>query len=148
MLENLKMVHAVIIIFITAAIFDENSAYRILGIFPLNSRSHEMMFESLMTGLAKRGHQVDVVTHFPVENPPKNYKNIVNLSGTMDNLVNSFTINFSKNLAGDIGYYIATLYGNELCYLLGQNDMQELIKNPPSDPPYDVLITEVSNWIS
>jgi len=31
------------------------------------------MQEELMKGLAKRGHQVDVVTHFPQKNPIPNY---------------------------------------------------------------------------
>ncbi|XP_023245843.1 uncharacterized protein LOC106639852 [Copidosoma floridanum] len=118
------------------------SAYRILGIFPLNGRSHEMMFESLMKGLARRGHQVDVVTHFPPKNPPKNYKNIINLSGTMESLVNNFTIDFVLGMADDVGTHVATVYGNRLCHLMGLEEMQNLLKNPPSNPPYDVLITE------
>lgn len=138
------MIRAVIICLITAAILDEYNAYRILGIFPLQSRSHEMMFESLMKGLAKRGHQVDVVTHFPVKNPPKNYNVIVNLSGTLENLVNNFTIEFATNVADEVSYHVATTYGTRLCHLMSLHEMQELINNPPSDPPYDVLITEVT----
>ena len=42
-------------------------------------------------------------------------------------------------------YYIATTYGGDLCHLLGHEKMQNFIKNPPKDPPYDLMITEVMN---
>lgn len=38
---------------------------QILAIFPLCVTSHFAMFERLMKGLAERGHEVDVVSHFP-----------------------------------------------------------------------------------
>ncbi|KAJ8676543.1 hypothetical protein QAD02_012330 [Eretmocerus hayati] len=118
-------------------------AYRILGIFPLNGPSHNMLFRSLMTGLARRGHQVDVITHFPEKSPPKNYKDVVDLSGTMGDLTNNFTIDFIMGVKDDIVVPIATLYGNNLCDLMGLKEIQEIIHSPPRDPPYDVIITEV-----
>ncbi|XP_001603802.1 UDP-glucuronosyltransferase 2A1 [Nasonia vitripennis] len=136
------MLRSVIVLLLSSVIISQVSGYRILGIFPLNSRSHEMMFEALMKGLAKRGHQVDVVTHFSVKNPPKNYKTVVNLAGTMETLVNNFTIDFALSVRGDVGYHVATTFGNRLCNLLALKEMQDLIHNPPNDPPYDVLITE------
>lgn len=39
--------------------------YKILAIFPLPSKSHFVMFERLLKELAVRGHEVDVVSHFP-----------------------------------------------------------------------------------
>lgn len=137
------MFRVTVILFFAIFIVSGSSAYRILGVFPMNGRSHEMMFEALMIGLAQRGHQVDVVTHFPVKNPPSNYRNIINLSGTLDNIVNNFTIEFVLGMADEVGYHVATNLGNKLCNLMGHEEMQHLIKNPPTDPPYDVLITEV-----
>ncbi|KAF7263665.1 hypothetical protein GWI33_001501, partial [Rhynchophorus ferrugineus] len=43
----------------------ENDAASILGIFPFPGSSHYVMFKEVMIGLARRGHEVDVVTHFP-----------------------------------------------------------------------------------
>ncbi|XP_033226876.1 UDP-glucuronosyltransferase 2B20-like [Belonocnema kinseyi] len=119
-----------------------SDAYRILAVFPFNSRSHNNMFEGVAKGLAKGGHQVDVVTHFEMKNPPKNYKIIINLGGTRKSLVNNFSIQFAALLEGNTVELISKLYGNELCELLALEEMQNLIKNPPSDPPYDILITE------
>lgn len=138
------MLRAVSFLFFFVAIFDQSVAYRVLGIFPLNGRSHEMMFEALMKGLAKRGHQVDVITHFPTKNPPVNYRTLVNLSGTMENLVNSFSIDFVLGMADEVGFHVATAYGNRLCDLMNLKEIQEVIHNPPSNPPYDVLVTEVN----
>lgn len=122
----------------------ENSdGYRILAIFPFNSRSHNNVFEGVTRGLAKRGHQVDAVTHFEMKNSPKNYQTIINLSGTRRNIVNNFTIDFATQLGDDLVPLISVFYGNELCELLAHKDIQRLVKNPPTNPPYDILITEV-----
>ncbi|CAB0034905.1 unnamed protein product [Trichogramma brassicae] len=75
-------------------------AYRILGVFPFAGKSHNIIFESLMKGLAKRGHQVDVVTHFPLVEPLKNYNDIINLNGTMENLA------FGANCFMGIGHHL------------------------------------------
>lgn len=42
--------------------------HKILGLFPLNSKSHFVMFERLMKALAEKGHEVDVLSHFPLKN--------------------------------------------------------------------------------
>lgn len=63
-------------------------SYQILGVFPFHSKSHNIMFEQLMKGLALRGHKVDVITHFELKNPPNNYRTIINFSEIKHNLLN------------------------------------------------------------
>lgn len=41
----------------------------ILAVFPLHSKSHYNMYERLLKALAERGHEVDVVSHFPQKKP-------------------------------------------------------------------------------
>ena len=118
-------------------------SYRILGVFPFNAKSHNVVFEALLKGLAKRGHQVDVITQFPLKKDIKNYKEILNLDGTLERLVDNFTMEFISQLNEDVVDVIAERYGNRLCHFLGLDEMQKLIKNPPTDPAYDVVITEV-----
>lgn len=96
-----------------------------------------------MKGLAKRGHQVDVVSHFPLKKPVKNYNDIINLEGSMESLVNNYTIEFVSQIKGDVVNLLALSYGNRLCHIMGLEKFQNLIQNPPTDPPYDVVITEV-----
>ncbi|CAH1153883.1 unnamed protein product [Phaedon cochleariae] len=47
-------------------------AYRILGIFPISSKSHYNLGGALMRALAEAGHDVTVVTVFPDNETPKN----------------------------------------------------------------------------
>ncbi|XP_031781625.1 UDP-glucuronosyltransferase 2B2-like [Nasonia vitripennis] len=83
---------------VTSVAFAES--YRILSIFPFNGKSHNVMFNALVRGLSERGHQVDDITHFPLKKPPKNYKTIVNLNGTLKSVVNSFDINLVNPYLG------------------------------------------------
>ncbi|XP_058795636.1 UDP-glucosyltransferase 2-like [Phymastichus coffea] len=114
--------------------------YRILGVFPYSAKSQNIVFEALMKGLAKRGHQVDVISHYPQTEPVKNYNVIINLEGSMENTMNNFTFQYIANINNDIIANIADFYGNRLCQFLGSEQIQTLIKNPPKDPPYNLII--------
>lgn len=65
-------------IFPTAAVFllfcCATSGYRILGLFPHPGVSHFQFFHPVMKALAEAGHEVTVVSHFPVKEPIENYK--------------------------------------------------------------------------
>lgn len=116
-------------------------AYRILAVFPQKLKSHNVMFDVLMKGLAKHNHQVDLITFFPNKNVLKNYKTIINLNETKKSTYNSLTVATANNK----DLWLNTVYkGNNVCELLGYHKLQSLLKNPPIDPPYDVVITEVN----
>lgn len=118
------------------------NGYRILGVFPLQGKSHWIMQEELMKGLAKHGHQVDVITHFPLKKPIPNYTDI-SLEGSLPRVMNNVT---ASDIKGFGSFSIATLTytaGTAICQLLDHPKMRELIENPPQDPPYDIVITEV-----
>ncbi|CAD1470738.1 unnamed protein product [Heterotrigona itama] len=119
-----------------------NDAYRILCVFPYNGKSHFRMFDVLCKGLARKGHKVDMISHFPTEIPIANYRDIVDLNGTRENIVNSLSIQHGRTLHASVVYYIATTYGGDLCHLLGHEKMQNFIKNLPKGPSYDLVITE------
>ncbi|XP_043467689.1 UDP-glucosyltransferase 2-like [Leptopilina heterotoma] len=119
------------------------NGYRILAIFPYNARSHNNVFEGVTKALARNGHQIDVVSHFELKKPLKNYNTIINLEGTRDNLVNNFTIQINEDPIDDQFREVVEKYGNEVCELLGLPELQNLIKNPPQNPPYDLFITEM-----
>lgn len=121
----------------------ECNCYKILIVYPFNSPSHNIFLESISIGLAKRGHQIDAISHYKPKNPPDNYKTIVYLNGTRPNVVNNMTIDFASQIGTNTVTFIATTFGNELCDLMGLDKMQELIKNSPKHRPYDLIITEV-----
>ena len=117
--------------------------YRILGVFPFNGKSHFMMFEQLMKILAKRGHQVDVISTFPLTKPYPNYNDLIVLPAGRQ-FMNNMTYNEIKTLFADSPTHaVATLAGNDICEFLNNSQMQQLIRNPPNDPPYDAVIIEV-----
>lgn len=52
------------------------SSYNILGLFPYPAKSHFVVFEALLTELAKRGHNVTVYSSFPRNEPISNYREV------------------------------------------------------------------------
>lgn len=93
-----------------------------------------------MKGLAAKGHQVDVYSHFPLKRPPPNYTDY-SLKGTMPSLLNNLTYSDVTQFQGapNVERLIA-LAGNPQCELLGQPIFENLLKNPPK---YDVVFVEV-----
>lgn len=115
--------------------------YRLLGLFPFQGKSHFVMFEQLMKGLAKKGHQLDVVSRFPLKKPYPNYTDIVSLPISL-HLVNNMTYEFIQQmLIVNPTYLIATMAGNDLCEDLGNPAIKEL--SQPKNPPYDAVLIEV-----
>ncbi|XP_051165052.1 UDP-glucosyltransferase 2-like isoform X3 [Leptopilina boulardi] len=124
-------------------ISSNSDAYRILVIAPLNSRSHSNMLEGVAKALAIKGHQVDVISHFEMKNAPKNYTTIINLDGSMKKMVNTWTMDMVEHYRDiDVVPTIVKDFGSNFCELMGLEKMQRFIKNPPRDPPYDLVITE------
>ncbi|XP_051159341.1 UDP-glucosyltransferase 2-like isoform X2 [Leptopilina boulardi] len=120
-----------------------SDAYRILVIAPFNSKSHTNSLESVAKALALKGHQVDVISHFELKNPPKNYTTIINLHGSLKETVNTWTLDMVEHFQNvDTVRILVEEFGNNFCELMGLEKMQRFIKNPPNDPPYDLLITE------
>ncbi|XP_043467683.1 UDP-glucosyltransferase 2-like [Leptopilina heterotoma] len=131
------------LLFLIYLMFAKSDGYRILVIAPLNSKSHNNMMESVGKALALKGHQVDIITHFKLKNPPKNFTTIINLDGTLKDMVNTWTLEMVEHYRNvDIVPTVVKDFGSNLCELMGLEEMQKFIKNPPKDPPYDLVITE------
>lgn len=116
---------------------------RVLGLFPIHGKSHFVISERLMRGLAERGHQVDVYSHFPQTKPLPNYTDY-SLRGSMPLVVNNMTFEFMNSFSGSGEVKtIAEIIGKPICNLLHLPILKKLIDNPPNNPPYDIVITEV-----
>lgn len=116
--------------------------FRILGVFPFAARSHNIFFEALMKGLAKRGHQVDVISHYKIGNPPENYKTILDLSEFRSQHVVDLSIEKAFDFKNNALSQIAKLYGNDLCELMKLEEMQHIFKNSSRERFYDLVISE------
>ncbi|XP_063989913.1 UDP-glucosyltransferase 2-like isoform X2 [Diachasmimorpha longicaudata] len=101
-----------------------------------------MICHALVEVLADRGHQLDVVTVYPVKKTLKNHKVILDLQKVVNSTINQFTIKLASKIARNTIPIQTTLYGNDLCEYLGLPELQEVMKNPPQDPPYDLVIIE------
>ncbi|KOX67539.1 UDP-glucuronosyltransferase 2B4 [Melipona quadrifasciata] len=126
------------------AVLSACHGYRILGVFPFNGKSHFMMFEHLMKSLARKGHQVDVISTFPLKKPYPNYNDIIVLPFKRQ-FMNNLTYNEIDTLFRDsVVYAVASLAGNVVCEHLNNPEIQQFMQNPPKDPPYDVIIIEAT----
>lgn len=141
---ELRVVSSVVLI-LTILKPDCLEGYRILGVFPLHMQSHFTMLEALMKGLARKGHQVDVISSFPQRKPYPNYTDIIVLPSTLTPLVDNVTyesINANSSPVSILSI-MGEMFGNKLCKAIEHPQLVKLIKNPPRDPPYDLLIIEV-----
>lgn len=73
MYSPIKLVLVFIGIFITINL---TNGAKILSIFHTASKSHQILAQRLMLELNKAGHEITIVTPFPIKNPPKGVRNI------------------------------------------------------------------------
>ncbi|RZC42904.1 UDPGT and/or Glyco tran 28 C domain containing protein, partial [Asbolus verrucosus] len=115
---------------------------KILGIFPVAGKSHYHLANSLMRGLAEKGHDVTMISPFKEKNPPpKNgtYRDIVltNIVKSDDKGLNFFDF---ENMSFIIYGIFMNILGNSLTEsTLSHPNVQKLLK---SDEKFDVVIVE------
>lgn len=64
-----------LVLLITLFNYSVNSA-NILGVFTFPSPSHHMLGSTLMKELVRRGHNVTMLSPFPLKEPIANYKDV------------------------------------------------------------------------
>ncbi|CAG5073375.1 Similar to UTG2: UDP-glucosyltransferase 2 (Dactylopius coccus) [Cotesia congregata] len=130
-------------------VLDQCHGHRILGIFPMNGKSHMVMFEQVMKGLARRGHQVDVVSTFPLEKLFPNYKDLA-IKAALPKFVNNMTYDFFQDVTQktNIVQFLAENAGNIICEKGFETDVLRNIIYKPQKPAYDLVITEDTKLIS
>lgn len=101
------------------------------------------MNQKLVKILAEKGYQVDVVSHHPLKEPLPNY-NDYSLQGSLPDYMNNFTYNTIQTIFETSIEKIMDMAGNSVCELFKHPVISNLIKNPPRDPPYDLITLEVS----
>ncbi|XP_067010963.2 UDP-glycosyltransferase UGT5 [Anabrus simplex] len=113
---------------------------KILGLFPFPAKSHMISFSPLLQELAHRGHEVTVVSSFPLKNPPPNFKDIV-----LDDLFPKQDIDKMFSLQDQKSFYSILMFiamgGSAICEQnLRQPNIQKLLAD--KDLHYDVIIFE------
>ncbi|CAH0561508.1 unnamed protein product [Brassicogethes aeneus] len=119
--------------------YAENANILVLQI--LTTKSHHVMFERIVRGLAERGHQVDFVNHFPLKDPPPGY-NDISLKGTLETFVNNLTVDAAQfTTHKDALDFILNEVGIKPCKTAFQNDKVKNLRN--TTKIYDLIITEI-----
>lgn len=138
---NLCLTILITLLFYTQPI----ASLRVLGLFPFQMRSHYVMGEELMRGLAAKGHQVDVYSHFQLKQKLPNYHEY-SLLGTLPEISNNVTFEVASIVSGPdmISFWLESA-GLPICHLLELPIFQKLLHDPPRDPPYDLVVIEVRN---
>ncbi|XP_049832172.1 UDP-glucosyltransferase 2-like [Schistocerca gregaria] len=69
---------------------------RALALFHYHGYSHWAMFRPLLLELARRGHHVTVLSHFPQDDAPPTYEDR-SLKGAVPSIVNTFSVDFAMS---------------------------------------------------
>lgn len=124
------------------SLFRETLCADILGVFPIEALSHQIIFDSYMSELHRRGHNVTVYSHFP-DIASEQYKRIQisNTSTvldpsyvTMDHMYSPSSLNSYKHM-----FHIVR---NGETYT--RSDALRQLYDQPEDA-YDLIVTETCN---
>ncbi|KAK9870917.1 hypothetical protein WA026_009879 [Henosepilachna vigintioctopunctata] len=122
-----------------------SQALRILGVFPHSGISHFVVMRPLMKELAKRGHEVTVVSHFPLDKPVPRYKDI-SIAGTAPLIIEKMSMqdfyDFSR-ISLYVTPFVVTGFGESVCRgAYASNKLDEIFE---SSHKYDLMIAEMFN---
>lgn len=120
------------------------SGYKILGIFPHTGKSHFDVFAPLMKALATKGHEVTVISHFPQQEPFRNYRD-VSLQGTAPPLVHIFNVDDFKGWWYEkyLNSLMLAYFGYETCVSgLSSRQVQDFLK---ANETFDLIVMEYFN---
>ncbi|CAG4945820.1 unnamed protein product [Parnassius apollo] len=135
------MKHISLLLILTILLLDSASSLNILGIFPYQGKSHFFVHRVYLQELAKRGHNLTVISHFPEKEPPENYHDI-SLAGSIKILEDDLPLHRSYITVLQIGIFLTTA-GKENCeVILSNNEVQNMIKQKPK---FDVVVVEQFN---
>uniref|UniRef100_A0A8W7PY65 UDP-glucuronosyltransferase n=1 Tax=Anopheles coluzzii TaxID=1518534 RepID=A0A8W7PY65_ANOCL len=114
---------------------------KILGIFPTASKSHWILGSSLLKELAQDGHEVTMISPFPLKNAPKTYRdvNIAYNTNLFDDIMDEVFEKIDDSIVEkmmELGTFVNEITNTTL----SSPEVQALIH---SDETFDLLILEI-----
>ncbi|RZC34097.1 UDP-glucuronosyltransferase 1-7C-like [Asbolus verrucosus] len=131
-------------VFVLLNLFFVVYSYKILGLFPHPGKSHVDVFLSLTKALAKKGHEITVVSHFPLKTPLPNYTD-VRLGDASSPLVDILTLDNFQGKRFEKWFTISVLndFAQHSCRMGFKSPaFQEFIRK---NHTFDVIIAELFN---
>uniref|UniRef100_A0A182P3N9 Uncharacterized protein n=1 Tax=Anopheles epiroticus TaxID=199890 RepID=A0A182P3N9_9DIPT len=108
---KMKIVQGVVIAWtLLCFCFAQLEAYRILCIYPSSGRSHVIVGQALMKGLAARGHDVTMVSPYKLSKPVPNYREIVVQKVDLGQMTRDFLQKNEGNSVGGIVHLFQTQF--------------------------------------
>lgn len=102
-------------ILIISMLISRSLSLQILGLFPHPGASHFRSAHAILLGLAKAGHNVTVVSHYPDRSAPNNYEDLV-IEGEKP-MLNSIdlAVKYRENCKHACVFVLLTLYFAVVC---------------------------------
>nr|CAD7256361.1 unnamed protein product [Timema shepardi] len=121
-------------------------AARILGVFPVTSSSHQIVYRAVMKELALRGHELVVITPYPMRDP--SIKNYTEIDVSFMNKAWQNRFNFAEGRSGKETSHEMMAnhqdFGGLLCELmLSHPQVKELISSQENDQHFDLIFLEM-----
>lgn len=145
MKRHLLLVRFVLLIFIVS----DSYSYNILVIFPHQGRSHFNSFAKLFKELSVRGHNVTVISQFPLEQPLSNYRDIkiskdkVGVIQTASSKFDFATLNPNRNFQKYVIPFLLSEWGQDACEIgLSSENVHSFLRE---ENHFDVAIIEYFN---
>jgi hypothetical protein len=117
----------------------------ILAVFPHSGRSHHLVFEPLLLGLAARGHRLTVLSHFPAAHKAPRHAGFrdVDLRGSTPSLDSVLPLPVLQGLNPFTDFLAITRIGQESCDgVLSVPGVRALLA---SNETFDLIVDEAFN---
>ncbi|XP_039451155.1 UDP-glycosyltransferase UGT5-like [Culex pipiens pallens] len=121
--------------------FSGTESAKILGVFPTTARSHYIVASSLMKALAKKGHEVTVISPFPQKKPIENFRDVTTTKiWEAVKPLTSNMLNFAQ---------MGALDSIKKTYAFGQTVTNETLTDPAvtklinSNEMFDLIVLEI-----
>ncbi|XP_052742279.1 uncharacterized protein LOC112052352 [Bicyclus anynana] len=121
--------------------FKEVQSLNILGVFPYEGKSHFFVFQTYLEELARRGHNVTVISYFPRKQPMENYHDI-SLADKSTILEDVFEIERSYWTIIKISLFLVNSGTDNCRTLIEDENVQDLWKRKAK---FDVAVIEHFN---
>ncbi|XP_046967663.1 UDP-glucosyltransferase 2-like [Vanessa cardui] len=121
--------------------FYQVHSLNILGVFPYQGKSHFFVFKPYLEELARRGHNVTVISCFPREKSMKNYHDI-SLADKVQVLEDVFPIKRSYYTIFQISVFLLSTGTSNCESLLADENVRNLVK---SKAKFDLVLMELFN---
>nr|CAD7394604.1 unnamed protein product [Timema cristinae] len=120
-------------------------AARILGVFPIPSSSHQIVYHAVMKELAQRGHELVVITPYPIKDP--SIKNYTEIDVSFMNKAWLKRFNFAAWRSSNLNNFEMMPehleFGGQLCdLLLSHPQVKELISSNETENHFDLVFLE------